>query len=164
MTKNQQSCDKLNKKYSKIIVWHLTLGKLFWWGPTPVNNFQPRSYFCMAWPMPEVYGSCMKLIIISEKICWYVTPPWNNIAKVAVISQVEVYDLCKQTEDTGTWPTDRRPQRIPCFSTYHIMMTRLSWHLDVHPLSGALGSLPWCHGVTYFNSDKTLYHIKYVYV
>ena len=52
--------------------------------------------------MPEVYGSCMKLIIISENLFWYVTPPLKNIAKVAVISQVEVYDLCKQTEDTGT--------------------------------------------------------------
>ena len=86
MTTNQQSCDRLNKKYSEIIGWHLTpCWKSFWWGPTPVNNFQPRNYFCMAWPMPEVYGSCMKLIIISEKLFWYVAPPWNNIAKVAVI-------------------------------------------------------------------------------
>jgi len=35
--------------------------------------------------MPEVYGFRMNLIIISEKLFWYVTPTWNNIAKVAVI-------------------------------------------------------------------------------
>ena len=36
--------------------------------------------------MPEVYGSRMKLITISGKLFWYVTLPWNNIAKVAVIA------------------------------------------------------------------------------
>ena len=35
--------------------------------------------------MPEVYGPRMKLKIISVKLFWYVTPPWNKFAKVAVI-------------------------------------------------------------------------------
>ena len=46
----------------------------------------------MVWPnyarRSIVYGSCMKLIIISEKLFWYVTPPWNNIAKVAVMTKI----------------------------------------------------------------------------
>ena len=35
--------------------------------------------------MSEVYGPRMKSKIISEKLFWYVTPPWNNFAKVAVM-------------------------------------------------------------------------------
>ena len=43
-------------------------------GVWPQNNSQPKNYFCMVWPMPEVYGSCMKLKILSAKLLWYVTP------------------------------------------------------------------------------------------
>ena len=42
----------------------------------------------MVWFMPEVYGFRMELTIISEKLFWYVTPPWNNIATVAVIYHI----------------------------------------------------------------------------
>ena len=44
----------------------------------------------MVWFMPEVYGFRMNLIIISEKNILVRDPPWNNIAKVAVISEPSV--------------------------------------------------------------------------